>query len=162
MNKVLDTINIENAKIIFRNFSGEETKYNRRGSRNFCVVIDNEWAKKLAEDGWNVRELPPREKEDEPVSYIQVSVSFDNIPPKIFLVTKKRKTLLDEDSVNTLDHAEFSNVDLIIRPYNWKVRSKEGVKTGVKAYVKTMYVTILEDEFSNKYSEYLDQDGLPF
>lgn len=148
--RVTDNINIEGARIMFKNFSGKETQFNREGDRNFCVIIpDTAMAEKLREDGWNVKVRAPREEGDEPTYYIQVAVKFGNIPPTIWMLTRKNRVMLDEESISALDHAEIKNIDLTIRPYNWT--SARG--SGVKAYLKTMYVIIEEDAFAHKYAE---------
>lgn len=140
---------IENARIGFRNFSGEEGRFNPKGRRNFCVFLDTELGETLQDDGWNIKWLEPREEGDEQQAYLQVAVSYKNIPPKIVQITSRGQTILDEDMVGVLDWAEIENVDLIIRPYNWEVNGKKGVK----AYVKSMYVTIFEDDFAHKYKD---------
>ena len=143
---------IENARIGFRNFSGKEGKYNPAGRRNFCVFLDPKIAEELVADGWNIRYLEPRDPDDDKQAYLQVTANFSNIPPKIIVITSKNKTTLEEATVNMLDWAEIENVDLIIRPYNWDVNGK----SGVKAYIKSMYVTLVEDEFEKKYRDVPD------
>lgn len=151
MRNKADKLVIENAKIIFRNFSGKETKFNRAGNRNFCVIIeDSTKAKQLEEIGWNVKTLKPRDEDDEPRYYISVTVNYNkDHKMTICMVTRKKKTFLDEDTVGTLDYADISNVDLTINPSYWSV----GGKSGIKAYLKTMYAVIEEDDFADKYAE---------
>jgi hypothetical protein len=140
---------IEGARLIFRNFAGAETRYNAKGERNFCVVLDPDTAQGLELAGWNVRVLEPREEGDEPTPYIQVKVSFKNKPPRIVVLTSTGRTHLSEDRVEMLDYAELENVDLIARGFVWEVNGK----VGTKAYLQSMFVTLREDALERKYAQ---------
>lgn len=143
---------LEDCRIIFRNFSGKEGKYNRAGARNFNVLIPTDIATQMAKDGWNVRELPPRDETDEMEYRLEVAVNFSGRPPQVQMITSRGKTRLDEDTVDLLDWADIVNADLIIRPYQWEVNGKKGVK----AYLKSLFVTIREDELELKYADVPD------
>jgi hypothetical protein len=145
---------IEDARIIFRNFTGAEGRFNAKGKRNFNVLLDEHTARAMLKDGWNVKYLQPREEGDVPQARLEVTVHYSErgLPPRIMLVTSRGKTALDEDMIALLDYAEIENVDLIIRPYEWEVNGKEGVK----AYLKSIYVTIREDELEKKYMDVPD------
>jgi hypothetical protein len=150
-----NTVMFEGARIIFRNFAGEEGPMNAAGDRNFCVVIaDPEIAEQMAADGWNIKQGKESPDGDVRDPSLQGKVSFRNYPPKVYLITSRGRTALSEDEIDVLDYSTFKNVDLIVRPYNWAV----GDKVGVKAYLKTMYVTLEEDELDQKYSDVPDAD----
>lgn len=157
--KVVSNISVENARIIFRNFSGKPGKYNAEGKRSFCLIIDNDVAESLKADGWNIKYLSPRDPDEVPQAYLQVAVSFGSYPPNIWLIAGNKKTKMNEDTVSALDYAEIENVDLIVRPYNWSVNGN----SGVRAYLKNMYVTIVQNEFEKKYRDLEDDENdLPF
>lgn len=147
-------ITVEGARIIFRNFKGEASQYNRAGDRNFCLVLDEQLADDLMRDGWNVKRKEPREEGDDPLLYLKVKVAFGNYPPIIKQVTSRGAIQLDEDTVMVLDSAAIENVDLIISPYEYEVNGKHGVA----AYLKKMYVTIAEDDLDKKYARFEGED----
>lgn len=145
-------VSLENVKIGFRNFEGREGMYNKKGERSFAVFLDKHTADELAAEGWNVKypkedvnRIDPDEEVRDP--YLQVSVGFDFYPPNVFIISNGNPTKLSEDEVSMLDWAEIENVDLVLRPYEWSVNRN----SGIKAYLKSGYFTIVVDRFAQKY-----------
>lgn len=160
--KVTSNVRIEGAKLIFKNFAGKGTQYNAEGNREFGVLLDDELAADLLNDGWNVKYLKP--KEDDPEKYeqpwLKVKVKFGQIPPICQLINSRGKVKLDEDTIDQLDWSYIENCDLIIRPYNYPAMA--GRPAGVAAYLKAIYVTVQEDEFEKKYADIPDLDKLAY
>lgn len=143
-------LQIDDARIVYRNFSGVPSKFNREGDRNFAVVIETqEQADALIEEGWNVKIKPPREDGDDPFIYLPVKIKFSDRGPSVYLRSGKAMRKLDEDTVDILDNVDILSVDMDIRPYDWEVNGK----TGRTAYLQSINVVQKVDRFAEMYSE---------
>ena len=143
-------LQIDDARIIYRNFSGTPSKFNREGDRNFAVVIpDQDMADALIKENWNVKIKPPREDGDDPFMYLPVKVKFNDRGPAVYLISGKARNNLNEETVGMLDDIDILSVDLDIRPFDWDVNGKQG-RT---AYLQAIHVTQRIDRFAERYAE---------
>lgn len=144
-----DILQIDNARIVYRNFAGEASKFNREGDRNFAVIIEDEqMAEELSAKGWNIKIKPPRDEDDTPFMFLPVKVKFNDRGPVVYLKSGSADPVrLEEEDIGCLDQIDILNVDLDIRPYNWEVNGKEG-RT---AYLQSMMVTQDIDRFAARF-----------
>ena len=144
--------NVDGSRIAFKNFSGETGPYNPTGKRTFAVFFrkpeDTDFVKQMIKDGWNVKHTKVVDDDGEPTYFLTVEVKFGNYPPKIMFI-QDTKTPITEETIDILDNITFDYVDLEITPYNWTMNGK----TGVKAYLKTMYVIPAKDVFEDDYAD---------
>lgn len=150
-----DRLIVDDARIVFRNFEGREEKYNRKGDRNFALVIPTEeMAQAMTERGWNVKIKDNREDGGDLFMYLPVKVKFNDRGPSVYLNTNGRVNMLDEESVGMIDQIDIATVSMDIRPYDWEVSGK----TGRTAYLERMDVVQELDRFAARYA---DNDVLP-
>ena len=143
-------LQIDDARIIFRNFSGEAGPYNREGDRNFALVIPNKKiADALVDEGWNVKIKDPMEEGDDPFMYMSVKIKFNGRGPNIYLKTGEKSNRLNEKTVGILDDIGIISVNMDIRPYDWEVNGK----TGRSAYLQSMEVIQEIDRFAARMAE---------
>lgn len=148
--KVKD-VTLEGVRLVFRNFSGTPDRFNKTGKKLFSVVLPQDVADELSAQGWNVKRRDPRDEDDDPLLFLGVEARFNNYPPEIWMVVGRKRILLDDVSVSTLDHARILDADVVLAPYPYQL--EEGGEWGIKAYLRKMYVTIEEDELDAKYSD---------
>ena len=143
-------LQIDDARIIYRNFSGAGSKYNREGDRNFAVIIpEKEMADALIAEGWNVKIKPPRDEDDDPFMFLPIKVKFNDRGPNAYLQTGARMNRLDEESIACLDDVDIISVDMDVRPYDWEVNGK----AGRTAYLQSIKVIQEIDRFAARYAE---------
>lgn len=148
----MNDVTLRNVRIIFRNFAGAPTRFNAAGGkRTFSILLNETEAKELSSMGFNVKALKQRDPDDDPAFHLSVEVSYRVKPPRIVFISNqgRKRTVIDEDTVGLIDYAEVEKIDLTINPYRWEMENAHGVK----AYLKTMYVTIREDELDIEYAQ---------
>lgn len=141
-------VEIDDARIIFRNLAGKGNDYNRAGDRNFALVIPTEeLANEFAERGWNVRERASKVPDGDPLRYITIKVRFDAHGPAVYLQSGRNRQKLTEDEVGRIDILDITSVDLDIRPYDW---DRNG-RSGRSAYLQNMLVVQRVDRFAQRF-----------
>ena len=141
-------LQIEDARIIYRNFAGIGSKYNREGDRNFAVIIPNqEIADELIADGWAVKIKPPRDEDESPFMYLLVKVKFNNRGPAAYVKSGNSVQRLNQDTIGMLDEIDIQSVDMDLRAYDWEVNGK----TGRSAYLQAINVIQNIDRFGAQY-----------
>lgn len=182
MNKIVDygrnrkILEIRDAQIIFRtNFGGHArpgSPFDTEGRRTFNVVLDEDVAHKLMDEGWNVKEYVTQDGDS--IFHISVRVRVDrpNGMPGIYIITSKdnvkteitrfdpgisaeENIRLIGQRVEMLDFSDILKADLEIVPYHWHVGSSEGIS----AYLKNGWFTIYQSDLQQEYSQYEEKQA---
>lgn len=147
-------LEIRNCKTVYRNFAGAPTKFTDAGRREFSIIIDDDLASILKEDGWNVKAYKNRDGEDD-LPYIKVKINYRDakderksaLDPVVHVIKNGKMEELNETTVGMLDWATIDNVDVRISPYHWNFNGSNGVS----GYLKEIWVTLAVDELENLY-----------
>lgn len=147
-------LEINEARIIWPNFSGRGDRFNREGDRNFHLVIpDQEICDALLNDkneygdSWNVKIKAPREEGDTPFMHMPVKVKFNNRGPNVYLVSGNKQVALNEDTIKCLDDIDIMYVDLDVRPYDGQMANGMTFRS---AYLSAMRVYQRVDRFAEE------------
>lgn len=169
----INKLEIAGAQIKYTNFSGKGSKFNAEGKRNFELILPEEVALDLADDGWRIRKngyderLGKRrtgavnENLDEPEYRLKVNVNLESSnPPKIFKKTTKHLVPCEKAyEIASLDYADISEAFLEINGYD---STHEGRYSG---YLKTIVATVgggmFEELFGDMPIAGQDEEELP-
>lgn len=146
----------EDVRICFRNFSGAEGRFNPAGRRNFCLLLPPDRVDEYIRNGWTVKYLNPRNPGDDPQPYIQVTVSYRVMQPKVILINSNGKKYLDESTINVLDFVDIERCSVSLTGSKWEMNGK----TGVKAYLKTIAIVVKEDAIEKMYADDNKPEGI--
>ena len=147
-------LEINNARILWPNFSGAPDRFNKEGDRNFHLVIPTQEIadmllnhKNQYGNAWNVKIKPPKDEGDVPFMHMPVKVKFNGRGPNVYLVSGDNQIELNEDTIKCLDNIDIVSVDMDIRPYDGEMGNGMTFRT---AYLSAMRVYQRVDRFAKE------------
>ena len=183
--------NVKNATVIWPNFGGTPFGDARnadldqfgKGKRSFNLVLNEEYAKKLKDLGWNVKERVTNDPDYPVLSYIKVNVTihhpytFDKqaaFPSNIYLVTnfngKENSEQLIDDDISRIDGRRRTNddpqinikkIDCSLRSRRYNVGNIPNGKQRTAVYLANMFVYAEEiSMFSDPHEEELARNAV--
>lgn len=166
INKQDGTVAFNNAHIPYgawRNFAGGPSRFDPRNTkRYFEIFIPDDEAEKLSRAGWNVKWLEPKNESEPKQAHLRIFVNYEvpaRFQPRIWMTRSNGDPIrLDPDDVCQLDSDDIIRAKIQIRPYDWEIPGTG--RTGRKAMLKQMYVTIEEDDFGAEF--YNHGEAMPF
>nr|DAJ15976.1 MAG TPA: hypothetical protein [Siphoviridae sp. ct7JV2] len=151
MSKWIENLYIKNAKLYFRNFAGNPDKYNPNGGiRYFGVIIDEDKVEPLRAEGWKIKDSTPSETDGSFVSYLKVKVVYGKRSPSILLINGNNsddRNVLNEKTVDILDHIRIQQAKLNIRPYKYNFNGLQGISARLESAAFTMVPDPIIDEY---------------
>lgn len=144
-----ETVLLKDVKLLFRNFSGRPGMYNSEGDRNFHILLDPATAKDLEKRKWRIKQLKAREEGEEGDYHLKVTLNYKKgRPPRVVLISSNGRTELGAEEIGLIDVADVEKADVFLN--GWYSDMAGG---GYSAYLKTIFVTIREDELEKMYAD---------
>lgn len=145
-------------ELFFVNLEGRKGGFNTDGKRSFRLKFnDEEFAKALVEDGWNVKIFTPKNTNYEPYYGMDVKTKFKSdsesvrYNPEIHYINRKNDILCDASNIHIVDNAfdarKVIAVDLVVNPYHWGPNERG---EGITAYIDAMYVYVEDSPFGDR------------
>lgn len=155
---------IEDPKVIWRNFRGEDYGKNPQHAKGFSIEFDPEEydIEKMIADGWNIKTWISKDNPDAaPIIHLPVAVRWDKFPPSIWMVSqsgtkpdgspKYKRTLMDEESSFALDTAQIVRIPLIEISHGYTQTNPNTGEPCIKAYLKKATFELAQDRFDTLY-----------
>ena len=162
-----EILRVESPEIFMINFAGRKTDSNPNGHRQFSLKLPSiEYAEQMKEEGWSVWYTKESERYGDATPCITVEMRWQSNPelkwlnPKIYKCTRKNPngTLIPEELIDELENDEIEDIVLDIRLRYWTINGK----SGIKAYVDSMWLKIEDDDPSGKFWGYDEVEELPY